>query len=382
MPIEHVKIKIKTTRNKGNYMTTAKEVIIEVNNHVGIIKLNRLKALNALSLNMIDAISETMKRWKSDDDIYMVYLSSNHPKSFCAGGDVKSLYEHSMQSDMEYPKLYLAKQYMMDYIIQTYKKPVMVYVDGYVFGGGVGLSIGASHYVVSEHVKFAMPETKIGFFPDVGASYFLNKLLKHIGKYIGVLGQVLNANDLMYLNIAQGIVKHDHLKVLEEKMFTHTFDKENVGHQLSHIISALSVELNGYSEIKDNISSIQKIFTKDTILDMINTIDTHQPFEAKLKNLFEEMSPTAMSFTLELLKRTQELSLFECLKFEHLLSHNVIQTHDFKEGVRSLLVDKDLRFDYSPRFIKDVSDLKIDELFDFDIHHPHVMDDLLKKYEK
>lgn len=363
-------------------MTVDHQVIIEVKNHIGWIKLNRLNALNALSLQMIETITSYLVDWKNNSDIYMVYLSSNHPKSFCSGGDVKSLYMHSIQDDMKYPEIYLSKQYTMDYIVQTYPKPILTYIDGYVFGGGVGLSIGSSHVVVSEYVRFAMPETKIGFFPDVGASYFLNRLQDHVGRYIGILGPVLNDSDLLYLNIADYGIKHDVWEKFETALFNSTFRKEKVKEELSTLLSKYHKKPTKESYIKQHISSIQKIFSKQNLLDMINACDMTDAFEKELINKFNEMSPTAMSFTLEMLKRTQTLSLFECLKFEQRLSERVILTHDFKEGVRSLLVDKDQKFDYRPKKLNEVSDKNIEALFNFDITDPHMMDELIKAYEK
>lgn len=360
---------------------TTNQVIIEEKNHIGWIKLNRLNALNALSLEMINTITETLMKWKDQDDIYMVYLTSNHQRSFCAGGDVKSLYEHSVRQDDDYPKLYLSKQYTMDYIIQTYSKPILTYIDGYVFGGGVGLSIGSTFVVVSEKVQFAMPETKIGFFPDVGASYFLNQLPHHVGKYIGILGPILSSEDLLYLKVADYVVMHDQWKDVEEALFSIKLNKDNIKIDIANLLNKYHHDVKS-SDIEKHISKIDRIFSKSTLVNMINSIDINDPFEKKLMDKFLEMSPTAMSFTLEMFERTRHLSLLECFKFEQLLSDHVIKTHDFKEGVRSLLVDKDQRFDYQPKNIEDVNPVDIYALFNFEIEKPHLMDELLKHYEK
>ena len=362
-------------------MSSNLQVIIEVINHIGWIRLNRLNALNAFSIEMIESIIVTLKKWKNDKDIYMIYITSNHHKAFCAGGDVKSLYEHSVRDDYKYAEIYLSKQYTMDYIIQTYQKPILTYIDGYVFGGGVGFSIGASHVVVSERVKFAMPETKIGFFPDVGASYFLNQLPHHVGKYIGILGPILNNNDLAYLNIADYVIKHDTWHEVEEALFRFDFGK----HFLDSDLDALLEKYHQHtklSHIKENIQSIDYIFSKMNLLDMIKKLDINNPFEKELQQRFLEMSPTAMTFTLEMLNRTKSLSLLDCFKFEQRLSEHVIKTHDFKEGVRSLLIDKDQRFDYKPKEVSDVNYNDIEALFDFDMNQPHMMDELLEDYEK
>lgn len=358
-------------------MKSQTDVVFFVKNHIGLIKLNRKNALNALSLNMIDQIQKHLHIWEEDKDVYAIYISSALNHVFCAGGDVKSLYEHHVSGDDQYPALYLAKQYLMDYHMHTYKKPIIVYVDGFVFGGGVGLVTAAKYLVVSENVKMAMPETKIGFFPDVGTSRLLNDLPNQIGRYMGLLGVSMNAADTIDLKIAQYMVPSKNWKHLENMLETICFEHNNMDEALKKMCMTYEEIPQKKSVFMHHTDQIKRIFSKENINEMVLEINKHDPFELDILDRINEMSPTALFVTQKLLKETQNLSLYECFKYEHSLSRNVIKTHDFKEGVRSLLIDKDKKFDYQPQEINKVILSHINEIFNFEsITENHIMDQM------
>ena len=353
-------------------MIETHEVQIEVINHIGIIKLNRKKALNALSLSMIEKISHYLDLWENDSMIYMVYIKSIIDGAFCAGGDVKSLY----LNDQAYKDEYLAKQYLMDYHIHKYKKPVISYLDGIVFGGGVGLGLSASHVIISKKVRLAMPETKIGFFPDVGTTRLLNDLPNKIGYYIGLLGIELDYKDAYYLKLANYVIESDKRMMMERDLFAYDFEKTVVRNQIDDMLSKYHVQMKEDAHIKNHEKNIKRIFSKKSIIKMYDALEDSK-LDQEIKIKFDEQSPTALHVTLELLKRTHDKNLYDCFKMEHDLSRHIVHTHDFNEGVRSLLVDKDKRFLYSPGKIKDVDDEEINKLFDFStFKQPHLMDKL------
>lgn len=356
----------------GTRMTQTSEIQVEVINHIGVIKLNRKKALNALSLPMIEKISYYLSLWENDPDIYVVYIKSVVDGVFCAGGDVKSLY----LGDQSYQDQYLAKQYLMDYHIHQYKKPVISYLDGIVFGGGVGLGLSASHVIVSKRVRLAMPETKIGFFPDVGTTRLLNDLPNHIGKYIGLLGVELNYKDTQYLKLSNYVIDFNEYDDMENDLYQCTFNKDDIKQQVDEVLSHYQVKTLGESQLKIHENDISRIFSKSSIVKMYESLEENN-FDQQVKKILDEQSPTALHVTLELLKQTEDKNLYDCFKIEHSLSRHVIKTHDFKEGVRSLLVDKDKRFLYNPKYIKDVKNKDIKKLFDFEaFEQPHLMDKL------
>lgn len=344
-------------------MINRQEVIIEKNNHIGIIKLNRIKALNALSLSMINDIKKALLAWENDPDIFMIYMSSLNDKAFCAGGDVKKLYQHAMNDDLDYVSTYLSNQYAMDYIIHSYPKPIITYVNGYIFGGGVGLAMGSKFLITSEHTKYAMPETQIGFFPDVGASYFLNNLPNHVGRYIGLLGQTLDYRDLIYLGIADYHILASNWNSIEDILYKKKWIKDEIIYQLKHIFSTYNEIDEHKSYIEKHESHMNHIFSYNTIKDIIDHLSSNEIYAKDIKQTLLKMSPTALNITLELFKKAEGKDLLDCLKIEHDLSLTVVQTYDFKEGVRSLLVDKDKTFNWNPKTYKKVKIKDIKNLF-------------------
>ena len=353
-------------RNEISKMFNTNEVQVNVINHIGLIKLNRQKALNALSLDMIKKISYYLDLWEEDPSVAAVLIKSKHPTSFCSGGDIKSIY---LNNDA-YRDEYLANQYLMDYHIHTYSKPVISLLNGIVFGGGVGLGLAASHKVATEHIRLAMPETKIGFFPDVGTTRMLNDLPDYIGRYIALLGVELDVDDVSYLKLTNYSINSNDLKTLEKELFSFHWRIETVYDDLDYLLKKYNNESIGESKIKMMKNEIMRVFSKDSIEEMLlESKDTW------IETQLEKQSPTALCITYELLKSTKDKSLYECFKFEHNLSRHVTQTHDFKEGVRSLLVDKDQRFLYQPKEIKEVKTADIEKLFDFsEFEKVHIMD--------
>ncbi|BCR36811.1 enoyl-CoA hydratase/isomerase family protein [Mariniplasma anaerobium] len=344
-------------------MKNMKEVMIEEINHIGIIKLNRIKALNALSLSMINDIKKALLAWENDPEIYMIYMSSLSETAFCAGGDVKKLYQHTITDDLDYVSTYLSNQYAMDYIIHTYSKPIITYVNGYIFGGGVGLAMGAKFFITSEHTKYGMPETQIGFFPDVGASYFLNKLPNQIGRYIGLLGQTLDYKDLIYLGIADYHILASNWHSIVDILYKKKWIKDDISNQLDHIFRTYNEIDEHKSDIEKHETHIDHIFSHDTIREILDHITLSDGYAKDISQKMLKLSPTALNITLELLKKGEGKDLLLCLKMEHDLSLSVVQTHDFKEGVRSLLVDKDKAFNWNPSSYKKIKIKDIKEIF-------------------
>jgi enoyl-CoA hydratase/carnithine racemase len=361
-------------------MEKRQQVIIEEVNHIGIIKLNRLKALNALSLHMIEGIKKALLTWKNNPNIYMIYMSSIIDKAFCAGGDVKKLYEHAIIDDLEYVSTYLSAQYAMDYIIHTYPKPIITFLNGYIFGGGVGLAMGSTFIITSEHTKYGMPETQIGFFPDVGASYFLNQLPNHVGRYVGLLGHTLDYRDLIYLGIADYHILASNWHSIIEILYKKKWNKDDITNQLKHIFSTYKEIDEQKSDIEKHETHINHIFSYNTIKEIIEHISFDDAYSKNIKQRMLNMSPTALNTTLELLKNGKGKDLLSCLKMEHDLSLSVAKTHDFKEGVRSLLIDKDKIFKWNPSSYKDIKIKAIKEMFLLkkDVK-PHPIDIMLKE---
>ena len=240
-------------------------VLVENKNGLGIITLNRIKALNALSLDMVNTIQKQLNEWKNDPTVFLVYIHSASEKAFCTGGDIKALYEHAIKEDYEYTAKYLSKQYLMDYTIHTYEKPILVYINGYIMGGGVGLAIGGSYRIVTEQTKLAMPEIQICFIPDVGASYFLNQLPGAVGTYLGLTGRTIDGNDSLFLGIADYYIHSEKWKELEKIIKNKKWKNKTCKDELTQLLEQYETIDLPESTIEEKIDVIETNFSFDEI---------------------------------------------------------------------------------------------------------------------
>jgi Enoyl-CoA hydratase/carnithine racemase len=245
------------------------EIIFSEKNTTGIIKLNRPKALNALNIEMAKTFSNKLQEWEVNDNIQRVLLIGEG-KHFCAGGDVKSLFISKDQNN--HKKEFFKIEYKLNYLISQFKKEFLSIWNGVVMGGGVGLSIYGDHRLATDSTKFAMPETSIGFFPDVGGSYFLSNLPKNVGKYIGLTGKLLEVNDLIFLGLATDYFNFDNLELVKENYI-------NKG-----AIIKEKFEVNYNSDLIKNI-------------DLINFI-----FEGNINEIFKNLHNNKSDFANKLIK--------------------------------------------------------------------------------
>lgn len=339
-------------------------LIIQSYQGVGVIKLNRPKALNALSIDMVLGIQDTLKQWKDDPSILFVYITSTTEKSFCAGGDVKSVFEYEIKGNHAYAPYYLFQQYKMDLMIHDYPKPVVSYLHGYVLGGGAGLAMATSIRITSENTYFGMPEVHIGFFPDVGASYFLNKLPNHVGKYLGVTGKLINGNDLLMLGIAHYQIPKQRFDTLEEMILQTSWKKETFEVKLHELLKRHHQPSVEGSVTKQIWEFIGKHYQHDRLSDIYASLKQEGSKETlDHKDYLDRLCHTSIQITLELLKRGQTMSLHECVKMEYDLALNVVSMPNFIEGVQKVLIEKTGQ----PRWTQDdkevISDLKMQTIF-------------------
>ncbi|RJX24447.1 MAG: enoyl-CoA hydratase/isomerase family protein [Acholeplasma sp.] len=328
-------------------------IIIQTYQGVGVIQLNRQKALNALSIDMVLGIQDILKQWQDDPAILFVYITSTSERAFCAGGDVKSLYEHEIKEDYSYAPYYLKEQYKMDLMIHDYPKPVISYLHGYVLGGGAGLAMATSLRITSEDVYFGMPEVHIGFFPDVGASYFLPKLSDHVGKYLGVTGKLMNSDDLMVLGITQYKISKERFLGVEETLFKTHWNKDTFEQKLQALFYAHHDPSVSGSVIKPVMNFINKFYAYDRLHEIYLSLKQDDSKEAMdhMSNL-DTLCHTSIQITLELLKRGKSMSLHDCFKMEYDLALYVVGTPNFREGVQKVLIEKT----GNPKWTKDDKD--------------------------
>ena len=322
----------------------SKFINFSIENETGIIKLNRPNSLNALNYDMAEIFLDTLLEWEKNKKIKRVMLFGEG-KSLCAGGDVKSLFLSSGKNNLK--EIFFQKEYLLNNTINEYSKKYLSIWDGIVMGGGVGLSIYGSYRLVSEKAKFAMPETAIGFFPDVGGSYFLSKLKKGKGLYLGLTGKACNARDMMDLGLATHYIPSEWIEKTKEEYI------ENGNIDTSSYYPKMS------SEIIENQNFIEDVF-QGTIEDIINKLKiSNTEFGQKIYFHLLTRCPMSLAVTTKLIEVCKSKTLKECLIIEYQLSQHMVYRDDFNSGVDSILVSKNNNPKWNP---SNISKINFDEL--------------------
>lgn len=318
---------------------------------IGVATLNAEASLNALSLDMVHALSQQLLRWQHDDAIACVWLDSVGEKAFCAGGDVRAMYQVQSQQPGKICQAvvdFFEAEYRLDYQIHTYGKPIIVWGDGIVMGGGLGLMMGASHRIATERARIAMPEVTIGLYPDVGGSYFLSRMQGKTGLFLGLTAYNLNAADAHYCGIANHFLASS-----EKQRLLHALTAVPWGrnaslnqqklHDLLADLTLTTSEHIGKSRLKANQALIDKLMagTLPEIVARMQQLRTEESWLQQAQRTMLAGSPQSWSIAYAQCQLGAEMSLAECFQFELGVSVNCAAIGDFCEGVRALLVDKD-----------------------------------------
>lgn len=332
--------------------------------HLGLITLTRPEALNALSLPMIKAMQEQLKQWESDDDIQAVVIRAEGSRAFCAGGDVRWLYDAGLAKSSEQMQFFW-HEYRLNYFINQYPKPYISLMDGITMGGGVGISLHGSHPVATERFVFAMPETGIGFFPDIGASYLLARCPANIGIYLALSGNHLTAVDACAAGLVKTMIASDQInKVLESLIDTDLSQhaSERVGECLQAF--ALSVSEAPLERLKDSIS---RCFAHETVEKIMDALSAEgDEWALATLDILKQKAPLSLKVTLAQVQRAKHLSLAECLKMDYRLVSHFMRDRDFYEGIRALLIDKDKAPHWQPERLDLVEWDKVADYFNSD----------------
>lgn len=341
-------------------------VLTEVRNRIGHLTLNRPAGLNALTLPMIRALWQQLQVWEDDPQILAVVLRATGEKAFCAGGDIRALYD-SYQAGDELHSIFFEEEYTLDQYIHDYGKPILALMDGFVLGGGMGLVQGASLRVITERVKMGMPEVGIGFFPDVGGSYFLSRLPGEVGLYLGVTGRQVRAADALYAGLADWCLPSNLLVDFDaylDQMAWTTEPHEALRSLLATLASnkIAGAELKAFRPAIDEYFSLPDMQSVREAL-LSETRPGLQDWAEETVKLIDSRSPLAMSVTLELLRRGRALSLNACFELELHLGRQWFAKGDIMEGVRSLLIDKDKCPRWNPPTLEATSVEKVRDFF-------------------
>jgi enoyl-CoA hydratase len=328
-------------------------LIVRREGSAGIIRLNRPKAINAMTLEMSLGIDAALDRFEADPAIALVLLEGAGERGLCAGGDIRGLYESS-RAGGDLGKIFWRQEYIMNARIAKFPKPYVVFMDGLVMGGGVGLSAHGRHRVVTERTKLAMPEVGLGFFPDVGGTWLLSRSPGEIGTYFGLTGQTMNGPDAIYARFADAVVPSGKLGALREALVN--FPESATSQGIKDLIDSFST-----GETSGPIAAIQpqidRWFAYDRMQDIVAALkrDGSELAKSTLQTL-NEKSPRGMVVALKLLRLARaSSSLEECLVREYRAALEVFASDDFREGVRAAVIDKNRNPRWSPARIEEVT---------------------------
>jgi enoyl-CoA hydratase len=329
------------------------DLIARKEGSAGIIRLNRPKAINAVTLEMFHDIDKALDAFEADPAIAVIVLEGAGERGLCAGGDIRSLWESSkVKGDLG--KILWRDEYILNARIKKFPKPYVAFMDGIVMGGGVGLSAHSAHRIVTDKTKLAMPEVGLGFFPDVGGTWLLSHSPGEIGTYFGLTGQTMNGPDAIHARFADAVVLSAKLPDLRAALTKLTPGVTSA--DVAKLIEGFSTgETAG--PVAAQQAKIDALFSHDRMEDIVAALqrDGSDFAQATLKTLSEK-SPRGMVVTLKLLRLArQSSSLEECLVREYRAALEVFASDDFREGVRAAVIDKDRSPKWSPPRIEDVT---------------------------
>jgi enoyl-CoA hydratase/carnithine racemase len=334
-------------------MPTDDTVITSRDGRVGRILLNRPRALNALDLDMIKACAATLSEWRDDPHVHAVVIEGAGDRAFCAGGDIRALRDAQVSGNRPVADAFFREEYDLNLQIATYPKPYIALIDGICMGGGIGLSVHAPYRVATEHAMFAMPETAIGFFPDIGATFLLPRLPGRLGEYLGLTGLRVTGADAVHAGFATHFVTRAHLPALSAALA-----------ELGPAALARYAEPLPPFSLADDMAAIDRCFSAPTVGEIVTRLEADGGAwtEPALKAL-RTVSPTALAFTLEALRRGANQTLPQALDDEFRLTRTTMAYPDFAEGVRAMVVDKDRQPKWQPGRIEDVDPAVIAGMF-------------------
>ncbi len=290
------------------------EIQFGVDNGMGVITLNRPAALNALNADMLEALHQQLLLWEKNNAILSILIQSSTPGTFCAGGDIKAVYM-AHQKKIKNIEQYFKKEYELNRYIYHYPKPYIAFLDGLTMGGGAGVSLHGKLRIATDKFSFAMPETGIGFFPDVGTSYHLSRLPNEIGIYLALTCARINATEAQFLSLID--------------IDTSNGANEN---QLQHYSNQIA------SHFKYN--TVEEIFE--------SLLNDKQPWSQQTLATLKQKSPTSLKLTLKLLRRAKTVDFDQCIDMDYKLACYFCESRDFYEGIRAAVIDKDRNPKWEP----------------------------------
>jgi enoyl-CoA hydratase/carnithine racemase len=341
---------------------------------LGVATLNAESSLNALNEEMIPLLAGKLAEWRDDASVVAVFLQGAGNKAFCAGGDIRRLYQAMTSEDssgIEWADRFFDAEYDLDLMIHRYPKPFIVWGSGIVMGGGMGLFAGASFRIVTETTRIAMPEITIGLYPDVGATHFLARLPDRLGLFLGLTAVRLKAADVLFLQMADFFAPADMKGQIIDDLLKLPWTASAGQNRLlltDHFarLHRQSLKPTELSEVFRHLDSINALVRGDSILEVARRFRDYQTSDAWLKSArdaFLAGSPTSAAVIFEQFRRGAALTLEQAFELEKKMSRRFARGHDFKEGIRALLIDKDNKPKWNPPQVEDVLSVQVEGYF-------------------
>lgn len=340
----------------------------EVCGALGVITLNRPTALNSLTLDMVRALTVSLRAWRDDSRIGAVLVKGSSERAYCAGGDIRFFHQKGSATATGGAALvedFFTEEYALNHLVHTYPKPYVALMDGVVMGGGMGIAQAgpqARVRVVTERTKMAMPETGIGLFPDVGGGWFLSRAPGQLGAYLGVTGEVIGAADAIHAGLADLFVPGSELGALEQAL-ADDGDARAAARAFGERFTPLADA--SQSRLAQHRAAIDRHFAHDSVAAIMDSLASdNSEFAAKTLATMGKRSPLMMSVTLEQIRRAAQMGIADCLRMERTMVRRCFENGEVLEGVRALAIDKDHAPKWKPATLSGVSREMVEHFFD------------------
>jgi enoyl-CoA hydratase len=352
-------------------MSSSDEILLGREGGIATLMINRPKALNALTLDNYRRFAPALGAWTNDPSIHVVVVRGGGERAFCAGGDVRAVYEagRGINGDLDLPAVFFREEYELIRRIHRFPKPYIAIIDGITMGGGAGISVNGTYRIATERTLFAMPETAIGLFPDVGATRFLNRCPGQVGRYLGLTGARLGAADALHCGFATHFVPYDRVAELVDELGRVVWEAGGERDRIDATLARFAGDPS-LAPLAALRPAIDRCFAGGSVEEVLDTLALEATaggadagWAAETRAGLLTRSPTSLKITLRQLTIGRDYDLEAALALEYRLTQHVMAAHDFYEGVRAMLIDKDQDPRWRPATLVEVSDNIVEAYF-------------------
>ena len=335
----------------------------EIKNKIGIIYLDRPEALNSLNRHMIAEIKNTLREWEKDADVKAILFDSKAEKGFCAGGDLKEIYVDYLKNDEAKDKdVFFKEEFALDKYIMTYPKPIISHWFRVTMGGGIGLTIHSDLIIADETVNWAMPETSLGFTPDVAVGYFISQLPQAVGQYVGLIGARLYPDDLLKYGLCDMLIDSEDYDEVINRLMDFDTDSDNFIEEFKEAIRDLAKDPKE-TENSKNMKEIEKHFSKDSVIEIKESLEqSESDFAKESLAVLNNRDPFMLEVQFKKYFLGKKLTKQETIDLDLEIIKYGRKTGALEEGIRSVLIDKDKNPSWPTKSLEDVDQTEVDRL--------------------